>query len=151
MRRGMCRVARPCTRLLPSTPLFPSPSPPPPLPFFSSRGGETRFTHCGAHKGMNGADFYDAPGPLDASEDAGFSWKAKHYDEVSIRPERGLAVVHFPSLLPEYGGRGDGNAFHLASPAVDEKFICQQFIYSGPCWQSGDKDTPRARLSPSVC
>ena len=83
------------------------------------RGGATKFTHIGAHKGKDGGDFYEEPAPFNTRtnpDGTPFSWKSKHYSEVAVQPERGLAVLHFPSMSPEYGGRGDGNTFHLAAP-----------------------------------
>lgn len=114
------------------------------------RGGATCWTHIGCHKGKNGTSFYDEPAPLNTLAES-FSWKADQYKTVAVQPKRGLAVVHFPCMLPEYGGRGDGNAFHMAESAIDEKFIMQQFIYSSPRWQVGERDRPAGRLSSSVC
>jgi hypothetical protein len=52
--------------------------------------------------------------------------------QLSIRPERGMAVVHFPSTVPAAGGYTDRNASHESQEAIDTKVICQQFIWSHP-------------------
>ena len=49
-----------------------------------------------------------------------------------MAPEQGLAVVHLPAMLPSAGGYTDYNAFHESEPAVDEKWVAQQFIWSHP-------------------
>lgn len=52
--------------------------------------------------------------------------------QVCIRPQAGLAVIHFPSTVAEAGGITDRNASHESEIAVDTKWVCQQFIWSHP-------------------
>ena len=97
-----------------------------------ARGGRTRFRwtrYDECEGGTLGRDFYDAPAPGHGRTDLE---RGSGGDGVSIRPEEGLAVVHFPATTAESGGFTDYNAFHDAEPAVDEKWIAQQFIWSHP-------------------
>jgi len=52
--------------------------------------------------------------------------------ELSIVPQQGMAVVHFPTSTQASRGVRDRNADHESEPAVDPKFILQQFIWSSP-------------------
>ena len=49
-----------------------------------------------------------------------------------IAPRAGMAVVHFPSTLPAFGGVTDYNVWHEGEAAQDEKWVAQQFIWSHP-------------------
>ena len=53
---------------------------------------------------------------------------------VKIQPRQGMAVVFFPAKLPGYeadpGGLAEG-VMHESEVAVDEKWILQQFLWSG--------------------
>ena len=53
------------------------------------------------------------------------SWDYSLYCESPLRisPRRGLAVVHFPSLIPELGGTVDGNVLHQSEPAVQHLLL----------------------------
>ena len=52
---------------------------------------------------------------------------------VAIQPETGLAVVHFGATTPDTGGLCDRNTAHVSEVVHGEqKWICQQFIYSHP-------------------
>ena len=124
-------------------------------------GGRTRWrwlNHDACDGGGAGAAFYVSPRPGSGRTDIiGGSGP-----ELSVSPEEGLAVVHFPSTLPEYGGVTDYNVWHEAcaptslptrslpfgrrancserfprcprkgEAAGDEKWIAQQFIWSHP-------------------
>ena len=75
------------------------------------RGGRTRWRwldHDARDGGGEGAAFYDRPRPgsgrTDIARGSG--------PELSVAPEEGLAVIHFPSALPEFGGVTDYNAWH---------------------------------------
>lgn len=89
------------------------------------RGGRTRWRWTD-----HAPSFYDDPGPgsgqIDITNGAG--------TEVSVIPQAGLGVLHFPSVAPEFGGFTDYNAFHEAEPPTEphEKWIAQQFIWSHP-------------------
>jgi hypothetical protein len=74
---------------------------------------------------------FGIPVPPSSSDD-GRARQGEILQEVSIVPEQGMAVVHFPCTKPEYGSIVDPNAAHEGAAAVDPKFICQQFIWSGP-------------------
>lgn len=86
-----------------------------------ARGGRTRWRWIGSVP-----DFYTTPGPAPMCCTA----LAAVPDQVSIRPERGMAVIHFPSVVPSAGGYTDRNASHESETAEDEKWVCQQFIWS---------------------
>ena len=87
-----------------------------------SAGGRTRFRWLDAVP-----HFYDAPCPAPMGVTSTCTGAA---GEVSIRPERGMAVVHFPSCVPAAGGFTDRNASHESEAAVDTKWVCQQFVWS---------------------
>jgi len=63
---------------------------------------------------------------------------------LNIRPVKGMAALHFPSLAPEFMGLMDMAAWHESEAAVDSKYILQQFIWSTPF----DPDAPD--LDPAV-
>lgn len=124
-----------------------------------NEGGSTTFPRIGLHYGLDGESFYDKPGPFNTTKDRnGDNYKAKAgtstidvaaYCEppLHIAPRRGLACIHFPSLIPELGGTTDGNVVHQSEPAVDTKFICQQFIYSAADCGRDKNSLPSGRLS----
>jgi hypothetical protein len=61
-----------------------------------------------------------------------------------------MAVVHFLSIgpdTPECAGYVDGNVFHVSEPAIDEKYIIQQFIYSHGGWDVSTESAPLSRLT----
>ncbi len=43
-----------------------------------------------------------------------------------------MAVIHFPCTSASAGLIMDANADHESEPAVDTKYVCQQFIWSAP-------------------
>mmetsp|Transcript_16821 Transcript_16821/g.37973 ORF Transcript_16821/g.37973 Transcript_16821/m.37973 type:complete len:358 (+) Transcript_16821:70-1143(+) len=56
---------------------------------------------------------------------------------VKVRPLQGMACVHFPAYMdtatePEDRGRQDERTVHASREAQDEKFICQQWGWTGP-------------------
>ena len=77
------------------------------------RGGRTRWRWLQHDAGRRGSrdDFYERPGPgsgrTDVERGAG--------PEVSVAPEEGLAVVHFPSTTASSGGFTDYNACGLSA------------------------------------
>jgi len=52
--------------------------------------------------------------------------------DLVIKPKAGTAVIHFPTTTQEYYGMPDWLATHEGEPAVDPKYILQQFIYWEP-------------------
>ena len=84
-------------------------------------GGRTRWRWIDSKR-----DFYvePRPAPMACTE------LAPDVAQVAVRPERGMAVVHFPSTVPEAGGYTDRNASHESEAADDTKWVCQQFIWS---------------------
>lgn len=92
------------------------------------RGGRTRW-----RKLTYKPSFYDSPTPTNVALQPATAWD---WDDVShtidIKPKAGMAVVFFPSTVPEMGGVTDHNVLHEAEEAIDTKYICQQFIYSHP-------------------
>ena len=56
--------------------------------------------------------------------------KGQAEPKLGFRPERGMALIHFPCTAPHAGGFVDFNTTHLGEEAVDEKYIVQQFIYA---------------------
>jgi hypothetical protein len=94
-------------------------------------GGRTRWRYT-----TSDPSFYDQPSPCNVKR---IPWpKPNDKAGVHIAPEAGMAVLHFPSTLPETGGFTDRNANHEAEDAIDTKFIRQQFIYSHPIDLEGD-------------
>ena len=87
------------------------------------KGGRTRFRWVDSLPG-----FYDSPHPSGHR----CTLLADEGQQVAIRPEAGLAVLHFPSTTAETGGVTDRNASHESEVAVDRKWVCQQFIWSHP-------------------
>jgi len=53
-------------------------------------------------------------------------------EDLVIKPKAGTAVIHFPSTTQEYYGMPDNLSVHEGEPAVDPKYILQQFIYWEP-------------------
>ena len=51
---------------------------------------------------------------------------------LSIQPKRGMGVIHFPSEMPLHGGLRDERVCHEGAAAVSEKWICQQWGWTGP-------------------
>ena len=86
-------------------------------------GGRTRFRWVDSVEA-----FYERPRPSGHR----CTRLADDARQISVRPERGLAVLHFPSTTPETGGITDRNASHESEPAIDTKWVCQQFIWSHP-------------------
>jgi len=122
------------------------------------RGGCTAFPRIGMHSGLNGASFYDKPGPCNTAVDREgrpFDMKRVQREQcdpvLRIAPRRGLAVIHFPTLTPEYNGTVDGNVTHQSEPAIDNKYICQQFIYSCSDFNCHSSTVSNGRLSDTQC
>lgn len=95
-----------------------------------ARGGRTRWrwiNYDARLGGEAGERFYESPRPghgrTSVTEGSG-------HTELAVRPEEGMAVVHFPSTVAERGGITDYNAYHESEAAEDEKWVAQQFIWS---------------------
>lgn len=116
-------------------------------------GGSTTFPNIGLHTGMDGCNFYQNPSPMDSTirQDDGseWDWNFGHHQSVTVHPTKGMALLHFCSLLPEYGGICDGNTFHRADPPEygQEKFVTQQFFASCPYWDVPEDSQPVGRIS----
>lgn len=113
----------------------------------AGRGGCTSFPNIGLHTGQNGRNFYESPAPMDSrARPDGSSWDWDFGKTLSIQPQRGMALLHFCSLTPEFGGICDGNTFHIAEPPDEgnEKFVTQQFFASCKSWDLPDDSLPIA-------
>ena len=95
-----------------------------------ARGGRTRWrwiNYDARLGGEAGERFYESPRPghgrTSVTEGSG-------HTELAVRPEEGMAVVHFPSTVAQSGGITDYNAYHESEAAEDEKWVAQQFIWS---------------------
>ena len=116
-------------------------------------GGSTTFPNIGLHTGIDGCNFYKNPSPMDSTirQDDGseWDWSFGHHQSVTVHPTKGMALLHFCSLLPEYGGICDGNTFHRADPPEygQEKFVTQQFFASCPYWDVPEDSQPIGRIS----
>ena len=87
-------------------------------------GGRTRWRWVSSVP-----NFYAAPAPSGMS----CTRLADAAEQVAIRPEAGLAVVHFPATTAESGGVTDRNASHESEAVVGadtEKWVVQSFIWS---------------------
>ena len=116
----------------------------------SGRGGCTTFPNIGIHTGRGGGSFYEAPVPLDARERPdGTPWDWDYGKTLRIHPQKGMALLHFCSLVPEHGGICDANVMHQAErpDPGQEKFVCQQFFASCPEWELPDDSLPVGRVS----
>ena len=51
---------------------------------------------------------------------------------LEIQPRRGMGVLHFPARMPAGRGERDSRVGHAGAEAIDEKYICQQWAWSGP-------------------
>lgn len=90
------------------------------------KGGRTMFRWT-----TEDPSFYDTPTPCNAEAIPFAAPDDEH--GVAIRPEIGLAVIHFGATTPETGGLCDRNTAHVSEVVHGEqKWICQQFIYSHP-------------------
>ena len=107
------------------------------------RGGATSFTWMGKHLGESGGDWYQNPVSYSTT-----AKKGSAEPKLAVRPEMGMAVMHFPCTAPHAGGYVDFNTTHQGEEAIDEKYIVQQFIYSDRYQLSStSKDHPKGRLS----
>ena len=89
-------------------------------------GGRTRFRWVDSVPG-----FYDAPAPSGMR----CTRLAPAARQLAIRPEKGLAVVHFPATSAATGGVTDRNASHESEAVARRhttKWVAQQFIWSHP-------------------
>jgi hypothetical protein len=114
------------------------------------RGGSTTFTNIGLHTGVGGRNFYEAPAPMDSRErHDGSGWDWDFGQSMAIHPQKGMALLHFCSLLPEHGGICDGNTLHKADPPHPghEKFVTQQFFASCQQWDLPEDSLPIGRIS----
>jgi len=114
------------------------------------QGGSTTFPNIGLHTGTNGSNFYEAPAAMDSrARSDGSEWDWDFGQALTIHPQKGMALLHFCSLLPEHGGICDGNTFHRADPPNPghEKFVTQQFFASCPYWDIPEDSLPIGRIS----
>lgn len=114
------------------------------------QGGCTTFPNIGLHTGKAGSSFYDNPAPLDSRvRHDGTSWDWDFGVPLTISPEKGMAILHFCSLIPEKGGLCDGNTFHCAEPPAQgqEKYVSQQFFSSCSEWSLHYDSLPQGRVS----
>jgi hypothetical protein len=118
--------------------------------------GYTCFPNIGLHRGTKGDNFYENPVPMSSlsprpDTQAPWDWdyRTRGTEPLRVGPERGMAVLHFCSTLPEYGGLCDGNTFHIAEPPAPgmEKFVAQQFVASCTDWVLPDDSIPYGRVS----
>ena len=63
---------------------------------------------------------------------------------LSIKPRCGMGVVHFPSRMPAGAGARDNRVGHEGTAAVDEKWLCQQWGWTGPLIREELPDSIRA-------
>ena len=113
-------------------------------------GGSTTFPNIGLHTGTDGRNFYETPAPMDSTvRQDGSEWDWDFGHQLTINPQKGMALLHFCSLLPEHGGICDGNTFHRADPPEFglEKFVTQQFFASCPHWDIPEDSQPIGRIS----
>ena len=116
-------------------------------------GGCTTFPNIGIHTGKGGTSFYDYPTPMDTRcRPDSTPWDWDYGSTLRIQPEKGMAVLHFCSTLPEYGGICDGNTFHIAEPPQHgyEKFVSQQFFASCPLWDIPEDSLPIGMVSNDI-
>ena len=116
----------------------------------SGRGGCTTFPNIGIHESSGlSRNFYQEPTPMDSRlRPDGSPWDWSYGKTLAIHPSKGMALLHFPSLLPEYGGLCDGNTFHQAEKPDTgyEKFVCQQFFSSCNEWSLPEESMPIGRV-----
>jgi hypothetical protein len=113
-------------------------------------GGSTTFPNIGLHTGTDGTNFYESPAPMDASaRPDGSEWDWNFGSTLTVHPQKGMALLHFCSLLPEHGGICDGNTMHQADPPNfgHEKLVTQQFVASCPHWDLPEDSLPVGRIS----
>ncbi|CAB9511280.1 prolyl 4-hydroxylase [Seminavis robusta] len=117
------------------------------------QGGCTCFPNIGIHTGRYGSNFYTHPSPMDSRQrpdGSAWDWNYRNNPEpLRVAPQEGMAVLHFCSLLPEYGGITDGNTFHIAEPPAEgqDKYISQQFVSSCTSWMLPEDSMPLGRVS----
>jgi hypothetical protein len=105
-------------------------------------GGRTRFRWVGSVP-----SFYTQPAPSGMR----CTRLAPDHEQLSIQPERGMAVVHFPATSPASGGVTDRNASHESEELLlrgVSKWVCQQFVWShsveGECVLAGTSEPDTA-------
>ena len=69
---------------------------------------------------------------------------------IEVRPRRGLGILHFPARLPAGRGARDARAGHEGACAIDEKWICQQWCWTGPLQRDAFPDSMRESESPEA-
>lgn len=87
-----------------------------------AKGGRTRWDWTRTVPGWHAQPFI--VGSIHLDEQTPF-WRRKR-----VQPQRGMAVVHFPSTTLATGGLTDPNARHAGEPAVDTKYVAQTFIWN---------------------
>ena len=60
---------------------------------------------------------------------------------LGIAPTRGMGVLHFPARMPNGQGERDARVGHEGSAAISEKWICQQWCWTGPLDRSALPDS----------
>jgi len=96
-------------------------------------GGNTRF-HCSEPDDDLCGMLLPQLGKVFGKQVPGLPKTRSKSKNLSIKPKAGTAVIHFPTTTQEYFGLYDGLAIHEGEPAVDPKYILQQFI----CWEPLD-------------
>jgi len=94
-------------------------------------GGNTRF-HCSEPDDDLCGMLLPQLGKVFGKQVPGLPKTRSKSKNLSIKPKAGTAVIHFPTTTQEYFGLYDGLAMHEGEPAVDPKYILQQFIYWEP-------------------
>lgn len=51
-------------------------------------------------------------------------------ETISVKPQTGMMVIHFPSTNRQYGNLRDPNTMHEGETAIKPKYMVQQFINS---------------------
>ena len=86
----------------------------------------------------NSDSFYDNPRSYTSSKEGKF-----FLPPLVIRPETGMAIIHFPATAPHAGGYVDMNTAYKESKAKSTKYMLNQFIYASEYRLSvGSSDRP---------
>jgi len=95
------------------------------------KGGNTRF-HSSTPEDALYQAFLPKLGKVFQKKIPGLPKSRSKSEDLVIKPKAGTAVIHFPSTTQEYYGMPDNLSVHEGEPAVDPKYILQQFIYWEP-------------------
>jgi len=111
-------------------------------------GGNTRF-HSSTPEDMLCNTYLPQLGEVFQKKIPGLPKSRSKATDLVIKPKAGTAVIHFPSTTQEYYGMPDNLAMHEGEPAVDPKYILQQFIYWEPL-ETAFKNFKAALRSPAT-